>query len=79
MKKELVKLLKESIDIFACSLMDMPIIDPNLICHHLNTDDQHGVMQKKMLFGQEQKLTIKEEVEKLLAVGFIRETKYPSW
>ena len=37
------------------------------------------MIQRKRLFGHERQMAIKEEVGKLLAAGFIRETKYPEW
>ncbi|PKA50133.1 hypothetical protein AXF42_Ash020373 [Apostasia shenzhenica] len=37
------------------------------------------VRQKKRSFGGEKQRAIREEVEKLLAAGFIREITYPSW
>ena len=78
-KEALVQFLHRNEDIFAWSASDMPGIDPNIICHSLNVDGRPGVFQKKRNLGQQRQQAAKEEVEKLLAAGFIRETKYPTW
>ena len=35
-KKDLIRFLRENIDVFAWSHEDMPGIDPSVIAHHLN-------------------------------------------
>jgi len=66
-------------DIFAWSASDMPGVDPKLVMHSLDVDDRRGVFQKKRVLRLERQLSTKEAVNKLLAAGFIRGTKYPTW
>ncbi|KAF5446830.1 hypothetical protein F2P56_032429, partial [Juglans regia] len=48
--------------------------------HRLNVNlDIRPVKQKKRNFGTEKYKAMAEEVDHLLVVGFIRETKYPRW
>ena len=57
----------------------MPSIDPEVIVHRLNVDPSHKpVRQKRRSFNLERYKVIEEEVEKLLKVGFIRESYYPN-
>ena len=37
------------------------------------------IQQKRRVFAPERNKVVMEEVEKLLAVGFIREVYYPEW
>ena len=37
-REELVKFLKQNIDIFAWNTYEAPGVDPNFICHHLNVN-----------------------------------------
>ena len=37
-KKELMVFLRKNIDVFAWSAYEAPIVDPDLICHHLNVN-----------------------------------------
>ena len=58
----------------------MPGIDHSLITHKLNTDPLvRPVRQKKRNLAPERWKAVDEEVEKLLAVDFIKEVHYPSW
>ncbi|RDY06851.1 hypothetical protein CR513_09098, partial [Mucuna pruriens] len=60
--------------------IDMPGIDPNFMNHRLSiAHDARPVMQKKRKQGEEKRRAIKEETNKLLAAGFIREVRYPEW
>ena len=79
-KKDLVQFLKKNIDVFAWSYEDMPGIDPNVITHRLNVCPSFKpVRQKKRVFAFERDNAIKDEVQKLMAVKFIREVYYPDW
>ncbi|KAL8155150.1 hypothetical protein AgCh_000513 [Apium graveolens] len=74
LRGKLVKFLQENSDVFTWSVADMPGIDPELITHKLNVDlSQKTVKQKKRSFAPERQETIKQEVEKLLEAGFIKE------
>ena len=58
----------------------MPGIPPEVITHRLNFDSKvKSVRQKKRPFAPERQKVIDEEVDKLLAAGFIREATYPDW
>ena len=58
----------------------MPGIDPSVITHQLNICPSFKpVQQKKRMFASERDNAIKEEVQKLMAVKFIREVYYPDW
>ena len=37
-KVELMVFLRKNIDVFAWSAYEAPIVDPDLICHHLNVN-----------------------------------------
>ncbi|XP_031269032.1 uncharacterized protein LOC116127509 [Pistacia vera] len=54
--------------------------EPNIICHALNIDGEvKPVCQKKRAIDLERYAALKIEVDKLLSIGFIRKTRYPSW
>ncbi|RDX84949.1 Retrovirus-related Pol polyprotein from transposon 17.6, partial [Mucuna pruriens] len=58
----------------------MPGIDPQFMNHKLSiAEGARPVVQKKRKQGEEKSRAIKEEIEKLLKVGFIREVRYPEW
>ncbi|PKA47437.1 RNA-directed DNA polymerase like [Apostasia shenzhenica] len=58
----------------------MPGIDRAIAEHRLSLKPGvPPIRQKKRTFGGEKQHAIQEEVEKLLAAGFIREITYPSW
>ena len=58
----------------------MPSIDPSVITHRLNVyPPSKPVRQKKRVFAPERDNAIKEEVQKLTLVKFIREVYYPDW
>ncbi|KAF7824260.1 Serine/arginine-rich SC35-like splicing factor [Senna tora] len=77
LKRKMLELLKKNVDIFSWSLVDMLGIDRNVICHELPTDGRPSVRQKKRTFEAERQRAIKEEVDRLLNAGFIREVQYP--
>ncbi|RDX68077.1 hypothetical protein CR513_52972, partial [Mucuna pruriens] len=58
----------------------MPGIDPKFMNHKLSiVEGARPVVQKKRKQGEEKRRAIKEEIEKLLNAGFIREVRYPEW
>ena len=62
-RKDLIQLLRKSIDVFAWSHDDMPGIDPSVITHRLNVyPSSKPVRQKKRVFAPERDKAIKEEV-----------------
>ncbi|KAF5449295.1 hypothetical protein F2P56_029759 [Juglans regia] len=55
-------------------------IGEEVIKHELNVDPKvRPVKQKKKKFSTEKYEAITEEVDRLLAVGFIKESHYPEW
>ncbi|KAL0430500.1 UNVERIFIED_CONTAM: Transposon Ty3-G Gag-Pol polyprotein [Sesamum radiatum] len=80
MEEELVHFLKANSDVFAWTVHDLTGIDPKVIMHKLNGNlNFRPVRQKKKNFGQERNEMIKEEVEKLLTVGYIHPVQYLEW
>ena len=79
-KQDLVGFLKRSTDVFTWSHEDMPGIDPSVITHHLNVSLSYKpVCQKKRVFALERDNAIKEEVQKLITIEFIRKVYYLDW
>jgi len=67
-------------DAFAWSASDMPGIDLDFLCHHLTMDPQaRPVRQRRRKFNDDRHQVIREETQKLLSVGHIREIQYPEW
>ena len=67
-------------DVFTWTPVDKPEIDLSMIMHRLNVSLNHYLFkQKKRSFTSERQKTIAKEVDKLLQVGFIKDTTYPEW
>ena len=78
MKMKVVQFLKNNQDVFAWNHEDMLGIDKEVIVHRLSVDPmQKPIQQKQRVFAPECNKAIMEEVDKLLAVEFIREVYYP--
>ncbi|XP_021631828.1 uncharacterized protein LOC110629220 [Manihot esculenta] len=59
---------------------DVTRVDPALITHKMFIDKAiYPVQQKKRRFAPERQQVIKEEANKLLNAGFIKEVQYPTW
>lgn len=72
--------LIENWDVFAWTHKDMPRIDPRVVVHKLNMNPaSRPIKQKKRNFTPEHNQAVTEEVEKLLAAGFVRKVYYPDW
>lgn len=55
-------------------------ISPDIITHVLNINPKAVlVCQKRRSLGPERSVVLKEECDKLLANGFIKESFYPNW
>ena len=77
---EVAAVISRHLDAFAWTASDMPSIDPDFLCHHLTMDAKvHPVRQRMRKFNEERCLVVKEETQKLLSVGHIREIQYPEW
>ncbi|XP_052189983.1 uncharacterized protein LOC127799804 [Diospyros lotus] len=79
-KSQLTEFLETNLDVFAWNHEDMVGIDPRIMQHRLNVNPNHkSIRQKRRPITAERYATLKEEVDKLLASGFIREAQYPTW
>ncbi|KAB2631242.1 hypothetical protein D8674_008761 [Pyrus ussuriensis x Pyrus communis] len=55
-------------------------LDPNLVCHMLNTQPEiKPIVQQRRNFHLKIEAKIKVEVEKLLVAGFMKSIKHPFW
>ena len=79
-KLELILLLKEFKDVFAWDYSEMPGLDPGLVVHMLNVDlEAKPIAQPARIFHTEMERQIVKEVQKLLAVGFIKPIQHLCW
>ncbi|KAG9450497.1 hypothetical protein H6P81_010462 [Aristolochia fimbriata] len=77
---EYMSLLHEYCDIFAWNYTKMPDLDPQVAVHKLAVHPSvRPVKQSQRRFRLELVPEIEKEIDKLIAVNFIREVKYPSW
>jgi len=77
---QIAKVISRHLDAFAWSASDMPGIDPDFLCHRLAMDPQvMSIRQRRRKFNEEKRQAIRDETQKLLAVGHIREIQYPEW
>jgi len=61
--------------VFTWSPTDMPEVDPSVICHKLSTlSKAKPVKQKPQKMNAKRLRAMNDEVDRLLKVGFIRET-----
>lgn len=55
-------------------------IDPKVSCHHLQIDSNCTLhRQKRRALNTERYEAIKEEVERLISNGLVKEANYPKW
>jgi len=77
---QIAKVISRHLDAFAWSASDIPGIDPDFLCHRLAMDSQvRPIRQRRRKFNEEKRQAIKDETQKLLAAGHIREIQYPEW
>jgi len=77
---QIAKVISRHLDAFAWAASDMPGIDPDFLCHRLAMNPQvRPVRQRRRKFNEEKRQAIKEETQKLLTAGHIREIQYPEW
>ena len=80
MRASLIQFLQENLDVFAWSHENMPGIPTEVIQHKLNVNpERKPVQQRQRAFALEQDQVVRDEVARLLTVGFIREVYYPNW
>jgi len=81
---EVVKRIGEALianqDLFAWSTEDMPGVDPSVMSHKLSfCREARPMSQKKHRLGEERRVAVEEEVQKLLEANFIQEVQYTTW
>ena len=79
-KQRLKTLLKQYKDVFAWSFEDMKGLNPTFCQHqiHLNKDAK-PVQQRRYRLNPNYAVKVKEEIDKVLKVGFIRPVKKATW
>lgn len=76
-EREIVDQLKRSIDLFAWTPSNIPDIDTRVMCYRLAVDPSVKPMsQRKWKVGEEKRIAIDKEVNKLASIGLIVEVKY---
>ncbi|KAL1216945.1 hypothetical protein V5N11_018747 [Cardamine amara subsp. amara] len=79
-QNELVVFLKNNTNTFAWSTEDMKGISLELTSHELNVDPTFKPRkQKHRKLGHERATSVRDEVDRLLKIGSIREVKYPNF
>ncbi|KAI5444592.1 hypothetical protein KIW84_013015 [Lathyrus oleraceus] len=79
-KKGLIELLREYIDVFAWSYEDMPGLDTDIVQHFLPLKPECvPVKQKLRRTHPDMAVKIKEEVQKQIDAGFLVTYTYPQW
>ena len=74
------EVISRHLDAFAWSASDMPGIDPDFLCHHLSMEATvRPVRQRRRKFNEERQMVVREETQKLLSAGHIREIQYLEW
>jgi len=74
---QIAKVISRHLDAFAWSASDMPGIHPDFLCHRLAMDPQvRPIRQRRRKFNEEKRQVIKDETQKFLAAGHIREIQY---
>ncbi|RVW37522.1 Transposon Ty3-I Gag-Pol polyprotein [Vitis vinifera] len=74
------KILRQNHDIFAWAHSDMKGIHPSIASHRLNVfSTTRPVRQRIRRFHSDRQRIIRNEIDKLLEAGFIREVSYPDW
>ena len=69
-----------NLDVFVWTHKDMVGIRPNVMCHRLNiSPDFKPILQNSRAMDTERYKALKDEVDKLLDIGFVRESFYLSW
>ena len=76
----LERVLQRNKDVFKWAHSNMPEIHLSIASHWLNVlSSSRLVCQKVQCFHPNRQKIIQTEIDKLLAVGFIREVEYPDW
>ena len=79
-KSQLLALLKEYQDVFAWTPYKTPDVDPEFVCHELNVSlEFRPVVQKVRKTAPQHAEAVREEMDRLLKIGVVREVLYPRW
>ena len=79
-KTAMITLLKEFRDVFSWSYEDMRGLDPQLYQHQIHlSKDAKTVAQRRYRMNPNYATKVKEEIDKLVRVGFIRPVKKATW
>ncbi|XP_074578608.1 uncharacterized protein LOC141835080 [Curcuma longa] len=80
LKQQLAECLHRNQDVFARDPANLKGVSPDVALHHLNVlPGARPIKQKRRHFGPEQNKVIREEVQKLLKAGYIKEVHFPTW
>ena len=78
--RDIEGILRQNHDVFAWAHSDMTGIHSSVASHRLNIlPSSRPIRQKVRRFHPDRQKIIRDEVDKLLEVGFIREVEYPNW
>ena len=76
----MIDLLREYKDVFAWSHEDIKGTDPKFYQHQIHFHkDAKPVQQRRYKMNPNYAIRVKEEIDKLLKVGFIRPVKITKW
>ena len=79
-KQDLKALLQEFIDVFAWDYLDLKVMDPQVYKHKINLkEDAVPVIQQLYRMNPNYAKQVKEELDKLLAAGFIVIVDQAEW
>jgi hypothetical protein len=79
-KEQLMNVLREYKDVFAWSYEDMKGLNPEFYHYKINlAKDAIPVEQRRYRLNPNYAVKVKEEIDKLLRVGFIRPVKHATW
>ena len=78
--EELIKFLKQNIDVFAWNTYEALGVDPEFICHHLNVNPLIAPKkQPPRRLSKEHAEAVRDEVARLKQARAIKEVFYPEW
>ena len=79
-KAKITDLLRQYKDVFAWSFEDMKGLDPVFYHHQINLHkDTMSLQQRRYILNPNYAVKVKEEINKLLRVGFILPVKKETW
>ena len=79
-RKQIKACLRENIDLFMWSAMEMPGLDPEVACHQLAINPAaRAVVQYRRMQSPEKTEAAEKAVKDLLEANFISEARYSTW